>query len=336
MSFPGKVIENRWFVSLSCLRVQILVRVPNFSRIYLWKKKIERCEQGSNLRGKFPLDFKSNALTTRPSQLFWHYRYFDGIYFRPWTNFCLHFCSNFCWGLSWWSFPNGVAYMSFPGRVIENLWLVSISCLRTQVLVRVPNFFWLYFWKMRSKAAIGARTCAGSSHWVASPTLWPLSYRSSFDINVFLVESDCVLGQFFACANLRFFGWRLSCWSFPNAVAYISFPGKVIENLWFVSLSCLRTQVLVHVRTFLWIYFWKWDRRLRAGLDRARDVPIGFQVQRLNHWSVIALLTLILFWWNPILSSDNLLLALIFDFFAEACRGGRFQTLSSTCPFQEK
>ena len=27
-----------------------------------------RREQGSNLRGKFPLDFKSNALTTRPSQ----------------------------------------------------------------------------------------------------------------------------------------------------------------------------------------------------------------------------------------------------------------------------
>ena len=28
----------------------------------------ERCEQDSNLRGKLPLDFKSNALTTRPSQ----------------------------------------------------------------------------------------------------------------------------------------------------------------------------------------------------------------------------------------------------------------------------
>ena len=34
-----------------------------------WKKKnYYRCEQGSNLRGKIPLDFKSNALTTRPSQ----------------------------------------------------------------------------------------------------------------------------------------------------------------------------------------------------------------------------------------------------------------------------
>ena len=30
--------------------------------------KIERCEQGSNLRGETPLDFESNALTTRPSQ----------------------------------------------------------------------------------------------------------------------------------------------------------------------------------------------------------------------------------------------------------------------------
>ena len=27
-----------------------------------------RCEQDSNLRGETPLDFKSNALTTRPSQ----------------------------------------------------------------------------------------------------------------------------------------------------------------------------------------------------------------------------------------------------------------------------
>ena len=31
-------------------------------------QNIFRCEQGSNLRGKIPLDFKSNALTTRPSQ----------------------------------------------------------------------------------------------------------------------------------------------------------------------------------------------------------------------------------------------------------------------------
>ena len=95
----------------------------------------------------------------------------------------------------------------------------------------------------------------------------------------------------------------------------MSFPGKVIENLWFVSLSCLRTQVLVCVPNFFWIYFWKWDQRLRTGLDRAREVPIGFQVQRLNHWVIIAILKLILFWWNPIPSSDKFLLALIFFFF---------------------
>ena len=94
----------------------------------------------------------------------------------------------------------------------------------------------------------------------------------------------------------------------------MSFPGKVIENLWFVSLSCLRTQVLVRVPNFFWIYFWEWDRRLRAGLDRAREVSIGFGVQRHNHWVIIAILTLILFWWNPIPSSDKFLLALIFDF----------------------
>ena len=94
----------------------------------------------------------------------------------------------------------------------------------------------------------------------------------------------------------------------------MSFPGKVIGSLWFVSLSCLRTQVLVRNPNFFWIYFWKWDQRLRAGLDRAREVPIGFLVQRLNHWVFIAILTLILFWWNPNPSSDKFLLVLIFDF----------------------
>ena len=86
-----------------------------------------------------------------------------------------------------------------------------------------------------------------------------------------------------------------------------------IENRWFVSLSSLGTQVLVRVPNF-WIYIWKWDQRLRAGLDRAREVPIGFQVQRLNHWVIIAILTLILFWWNPIPSLDKFSLALIFFF----------------------
>ena len=94
----------------------------------------------------------------------------------------------------------------------------------------------------------------------------------------------------------------------------MSFP-EVIDNLWFVSLSCLRVQVLVRVPNFSRLYFWKKDRTLRAGLDRAREVPIGFQVQRLNHWDIIAILTLILFWSNPIPCSDKFLLALIFYFF---------------------
>ena len=46
---------------------------------YICEKRIERCEEGSNLRGKFPLDFKSNALTTRPSQLFWRLSYLDVV-----------------------------------------------------------------------------------------------------------------------------------------------------------------------------------------------------------------------------------------------------------------
>ena len=40
-------------------------------KLYIWREKVKevhRCEQDSNLRGKIPLDFESNALTTRPSQ----------------------------------------------------------------------------------------------------------------------------------------------------------------------------------------------------------------------------------------------------------------------------
>ena len=57
------------------------------------------------------------------------------------------------------------------GKVIGSIWFVSLSCLRTQVLVRNPNFFGLYLWKMRSKAVRWARSCTGSSHWISSPTL---------------------------------------------------------------------------------------------------------------------------------------------------------------------
>ena len=40
--------------------------IQAISLAYLYS---HRCEQGLNLRGETPLDFKSNALTTRPSQL---------------------------------------------------------------------------------------------------------------------------------------------------------------------------------------------------------------------------------------------------------------------------
>ena len=83
---------------------------------------------------------------------------------------CLRLSSIFCWGLSCWSFQTAVAYMSFPGKVIENLWFASLSFLRTQVLVRVPKFFLLIFWEKRSNAASRVRTCTGSCHWSSRST----------------------------------------------------------------------------------------------------------------------------------------------------------------------
>ena len=46
--------------------------------VSIFEKK-ERCLQDLNLRGETPLDFKSNALTTRPKQLVWRKNY-CGIY----------------------------------------------------------------------------------------------------------------------------------------------------------------------------------------------------------------------------------------------------------------
>ena len=44
-------------------------RVAFFPKLVLLKTKRSRCEQDSNLRGKIPLDFESNAFAARPSQL---------------------------------------------------------------------------------------------------------------------------------------------------------------------------------------------------------------------------------------------------------------------------
>ena len=57
-------------VKIKCLTrcCSYIVRWIIFRNVYGCVKSF-RCEQGSNLRGETPLDFKSNALTTRPSQL---------------------------------------------------------------------------------------------------------------------------------------------------------------------------------------------------------------------------------------------------------------------------
>ena len=44
------------------------VRANSLQKIYEKKEIKNRREQDSNLRGKIPLDFESNALTTRPSR----------------------------------------------------------------------------------------------------------------------------------------------------------------------------------------------------------------------------------------------------------------------------
>ena len=229
-------------------------------------------------------------------------------------------CANlrfFGWELSCWSFPNAVAYMSFPGKVILRIFGSSVS-------VACEHKYWFVFltsseynserkedWTLRAGIEPARDFPFGFqvqrlNHWVIIAILTLILFWSnpipSWD-------------KFLLALIFNFFWLRIVVLVVSKRCRLHVLSRKSnIENRWFVSLSCLPTQVLVRVPNFFWIYFWKWDQRLRAGLDRAREVPIGFQVQRLNHWVIIAVLTLILFWWNPIPSSDKFLLVLIFDF----------------------
>ena len=55
-------------LSLLLLLLCIIIIIISWKEKKQQQQKKKRCEQGSNLRGETPLDFKSNALTTRPSQ----------------------------------------------------------------------------------------------------------------------------------------------------------------------------------------------------------------------------------------------------------------------------
>ena len=80
---PNDYIDNWMYTSPNqsltlTETLTLFTKLGHYSTKNIWfgfkmplAKKI-RCEQGSNLRGKIPLDFKSNALTTRPSQLIYY------------------------------------------------------------------------------------------------------------------------------------------------------------------------------------------------------------------------------------------------------------------------
>ena len=128
------------------------------------------------------------------------------------------------------------------------------------------------------------------------------------------MEFNSVLGLIFACIIIRFFAEDCRVGRCQTLRSTTPFQEK--------QLGVFGSSVSIVCEDKYWLVFptcsecisEKWDRRLRAGIDRAREVPFGLQVQRLNHWPIIALLTLILFWWKLIPSSDKFLLALIFDF----------------------
>ena len=69
----GQVLEaetHQQYIVAICMETESNIRWYDMCTLDFFEgsSKTIRCEQGSNLRGKIPLDFKSNALTTRPSQ----------------------------------------------------------------------------------------------------------------------------------------------------------------------------------------------------------------------------------------------------------------------------
>ena len=65
---PSQLLQNiKFFIFFA----SVMIIAP-----LLKKKKRNRCEQSPNMRGETPLDFKSNALTTRPSQLLQNIKFF--------------------------------------------------------------------------------------------------------------------------------------------------------------------------------------------------------------------------------------------------------------------
>ncbi len=91
------------------------------------KKKKIRCEQDSNLRGESPLDFKSNALTTRPSQ---HLQ--DVLIF------------NVAFELSW-IFPSVTALFSkkWTWSSQDERWLLMLTeCSNKSQTFSYANLFW--------------------------------------------------------------------------------------------------------------------------------------------------------------------------------------------------
>ena len=128
------------------------------------------------------------------------------------------------------------------------------------------------------------------------------------------MEFNSVRGLIFACIIVRFFAEDCRGGRFQTVSPICPFQEKYLRIFCSsVSVVCEHKYWFVFP-TFSDYISEKWDRRLWGGLDRARGVPIGFQAQHFNHWAITALLTLILFWWNPIPSSDKFLLTLIFDF----------------------
>ena len=163
-------IENLWFVSLSCLRTQVLVRVPNFFRVYFWKKRrLNTANRDRTCAGISPW-----ISSPTPEPLGYHSSFdvihilmeFNSVLGLIFACIIVRFFTEDCRAGHCQTLRSTTPFRKSnweslvrQSQLLANTSNGSCSQLLQNILL-----------KLRSKAAGWARSCAGSSHWISSPT----------------------------------------------------------------------------------------------------------------------------------------------------------------------
>ena len=184
---PSQLVQLSWVRYVQPRRFNGTTwRIAFFPKLVLFNTKRYRCEQDSNLRGKIPLDFKSNALTTRPSQLVqlswvryvqprrfngttWRMAFFPKLVLLNTKRSRCEQNSNLR-GKIPLDFESN-ALTARPSQLVQISWVRYVQPRRFNVNHLKHCFLsTVGFFTQKGLAASRNRTCAWRSHWISNPT----------------------------------------------------------------------------------------------------------------------------------------------------------------------